>query len=82
VLRPGAPLVVAFSNRCFPSKAVAIWRALDDAGHVRLVERYLAVAGGWRAVESRADRRPGGDPLLAVVAHRADSQATRGLSSP
>ena len=84
VLRAGAPLVVAFSNRCFPSKAVAIWRALDDAGHVRLVERYLAVAGGWRAVESRADRRPGGDPLLAVVAHRAgdptDTQATRGVS--
>lgn len=33
VLRPGAPLVISFSNRCFPSKAVAIWRALDGRGH-------------------------------------------------
>src|SRR5262245_8202933 len=30
VLTPSAPLVVTFSNRCFPTKAVAIWQALDD----------------------------------------------------
>ncbi|MDU9792287.1 methyltransferase domain-containing protein, partial [Helicobacter pylori] len=29
VLRPGAPVVISFSNRCFPTKAVAIWSALD-----------------------------------------------------
>ena len=29
VLRPGAPLVVSFSNRCFPTKAVAIWQSLS-----------------------------------------------------
>jgi hypothetical protein len=45
VLRPGAPLVISFSNRCFWTKAVAIWRALDDDGHARLVERYLRLAG-------------------------------------
>jgi SAM-dependent methyltransferase len=45
VLRPGAPLVISFSNRCFWTKAVAIWRALDDTGHARLVERYLRLAG-------------------------------------
>ena len=45
VLRPGAPLVISFSNRCFWTKAVAIWRALDDDGHARLVERYLRHAG-------------------------------------
>src|ERR1700736_5473583 len=45
VLRPGAPLVVSFSNRCFWTKAVAIWRVLDDGGHARLVERYLRHAG-------------------------------------
>ena len=31
-LRPGAPLVVSFSNRCFPTKAVLIWQALDGPG--------------------------------------------------
>ena len=29
VLRPGGPLVISFSNRCFWTKAVAIWRALE-----------------------------------------------------
>ena len=51
VLRPGAPLVVSFSNRCFWTKAVAIWRALDDDGHARLVEHYLRQAG-FAAVET------------------------------
>ena len=45
VLRPGGPLVVSFSNRCFWTKAVAIWRALDDEGHAGLVELYLRHAG-------------------------------------
>jgi SAM-dependent methyltransferase len=30
VLKPGAPCTVSFSNRCFWTKAVAIWRALSD----------------------------------------------------
>src|SRR6201985_910289 len=52
MLRPGAPLVISFSNRCFWTKAVAIWRALDDEGHARLVERYLGQAG-FAAIETR-----------------------------
>ena len=52
VLRPGAPLVISFSNRCFWTKAVAVWRALDDDGHARLVEHYLRHAGFER------DRNP------------------------
>lgn len=78
VLRPGAPLVISFSNRCFPTKAVRIWRSLDDAGHAKLVASYLAAAGKWTGIE-RLDRSPrdagrsgdGRDPLLAVVARRA-----------
>jgi hypothetical protein len=34
VLVPGAPFIVSFSNRCFPTKAVAIWRSLDTNGHI------------------------------------------------
>ena len=52
VLRPGAPLVISFSNRCFWTKAVAIWRALDDPGHVRLVADYLRHAG-FERIETR-----------------------------
>jgi hypothetical protein len=69
VLRPGAPLVVSFSNRCFPTKAVAIWRALDSEGHAELVRLYLE-RSGFMAVEARvlADGTRG-DPLVAVISH-------------
>lgn len=67
VLMPGAPLAVSFSNRCFPTKAVAIWRALDIAGQAGLVRLYLDRAG-FIDVETRllADGREG-DPLVAVI---------------
>ena len=66
-LRPGAPVAITFSNRCFPTKAVAIWSALDDRGHVALVDLYLRRAG-FATVETRTlrDGRRS-DPLFAVV---------------
>jgi SAM-dependent methyltransferase len=73
VLRPGAPLIVTFSNRCFPTKAVAIWQALDDRGHGALVRRYFEAAGGWERVEV-LDRSPAAgrnDPLWAVIGRTA-----------
>lgn len=73
VLRPGAPMVVTFSDRCFPTKAVAVWHALDDAGHCQLVAALFRAAGEdlWAPAEM-LDRSPGGrgDPLFAVVARR------------
>jgi SAM-dependent methyltransferase len=71
VLVPHAPLVVTFSNRCFPTKAVAIWQALDDVGHAELIATYLREAGNWTGIEA-LDRSPGADsdPLFAVVARR------------
>lgn len=66
-LRPGAPLAVSFSNRCFPSKAVAIWRSLDTPGHARLVRLYLENADfGQIAVRVLRDGRDG-DPLVVVT---------------
>jgi SAM-dependent methyltransferase len=69
VLFPGAPLVVTFSNRCFPTKAVAIWQSLDDLGHAELVMRYLHAAGDFTDIHTldRSPRMPGADPLFAVV---------------
>jgi len=66
VLRPGAPLVVTFSNRCFPDKAVYAWQALDDRGHVALVQQYFA-AGGFGPTEVFAHQPKYGDPLFGVV---------------
>jgi hypothetical protein len=66
-LRPGAPLVVSFSNRCFPTKAVAVWLRLDDRGHAHLVDLYLRAAG-FGAVETLVLADGGHcDPLIAVV---------------
>jgi SAM-dependent methyltransferase len=69
VLRPGAPLVISFSNRCFWTKAVAIWRALDDDGHAHLVERYLGHAGFARIETHRLAEwvEDVSDPMIAVV---------------
>ena len=69
VLRPGAPLVVSFSNRCFWTKAVAIWRSLDDDGHAHLVETYLRHAGFARIETHRVAEwvEDVSDPMTAVV---------------
>ena len=77
VLKPGAPIVISFSNRCFPTKAVAAWQALDDAGHVRLVEQYLREAGNWSEIHSldRSPRRMFSDPLYAVIGYSAGPHA-------
>ncbi len=71
VLRPGAPFVVTFSNRCFPTKAVAAWQALDDDGHAQLVAEYGRAAGGFDAAEVRAHTPRRGDPLYGVILRRA-----------
>jgi SAM-dependent methyltransferase len=66
VVRAGGPVVITFSNRCFPTKAVAVWRSLSDRDHLRLVESYL-VDAGWVEIESLASPPRRGDPLYAVI---------------
>ena len=68
-LVPGAPFVVTVSDRCFPTKAVAIWGAGVD--HADLVSLYLHRAGFARVSAARPLARDGGgDPLLAVTGRR------------
>jgi SAM-dependent methyltransferase len=71
-LKPGGRFIASFSNRCFWTKAVAIWRALDAPGHANLVRLYFERAG-FTAIEARilADGSRG-DPLIAVIG-RADA---------
>ena len=80
VLTPGGPLVITFSNRCFPTKAVAIWHRLTGPGQQQLVESYLTEAGNWDNVRSLTpvpeDFR--GDPLYAVLGNRTRD----GIPSP
>ena len=68
VLRPGAPLIVAFSNRCVATKPIACWCLLDEAGHLCLVAQHFAACGNWADIRCQ-DRTPpgGGLPLYAVI---------------
>ena len=67
VLVPGAPFVVSYANRCFPTKAVAIWRSLDMQGHASLIGLYMDRAGFSGATAHVLSDGSGGDPLVAVV---------------
>jgi SAM-dependent methyltransferase len=66
VLRPAAPFIITFSNRCFPTKAVAIWQALRGAQQQQLVGAYLQSAGFENAT-AREFLPQRGDPLWAVI---------------
>src|SRR5262249_33636295 len=68
VLRPGGPLIVTFSNRCLPTRAIACWCLLDDAGHLCLIAHNFAEAGNWTGIRC-LDRTPpgGGDPLYGGI---------------
>ncbi len=69
VLRPGGVVVLTFSNRCFPTKAVRGWLANDEDGRVAIVRAYLEQAG-FQAVSTarRTTRRLGRDPLYGAWA--------------
>ena len=77
VLRPGGQIVITFSNRCFPTKAIRGWLATDDEGHCAIVLDYLSRVGAFTEAEASLrtprTRDYGGDPLYAVVARRAAS---------
>jgi hypothetical protein len=71
VLRPGGSLAITFSNRCFPTKAVAVWQALGGEQQQRLVSLYLEHSG-FGPVETRTLVPPASDydPLWAVIGRK------------
>ncbi len=72
VLRPAGVCAVSFSNRMFPTKAVALWRGMDDMGHARIVGYYFVEAGGFDGpVFTDLSPSPGmTDPLYLVTAKK------------
>lgn len=66
ILKPGGRFLVSFSNRCFWTKAVEIWRKLSDHGHNNLVRWYLEQAG-FSDIESVVPSDGSkGDPMIVV----------------
>ena len=66
VLAPDGVLVVSFTNRMFPTKAVRAWRAAGMDERAELVSSYCS-AGGLEVADIVRDR-PESDPLVAVLA--------------
>merc|ERR1712087_1081281 len=77
VTKPGGVAIISFSNRCFPTKAIAMWVAdmNDGPGHCQIVGNYFHFnpEGGWQDISS-ADISPDpytSDPMWVVTAVRA-----------
>jgi SAM-dependent methyltransferase len=68
VLKPGGVFAITFSNRCFPTKAIAIWLHLPMGQHSRLVSLYLDRAD-FTSIEPLVLIPPAlpEDPLWAVI---------------
>lgn len=80
VLKPGAPFVVTYSNRMFPTKAVAIWQNLDDYDRSKLIGRYFIESGMFENmdfIDQSAPTTPMSDPIWAVVGYRTREASTR-----
>ncbi len=84
VLRPGAPLVVTFSDRWFAPKAIRIWPELHAFERMGLVCEYFRQTGRFEGLEtlsvrglprSRTDKyfpqRLFADPVFAVIGKTA-----------
>ncbi|MGH7880608.1 MAG: class I SAM-dependent methyltransferase, partial [Candidatus Binataceae bacterium] len=68
VLRAGKPFIVTFSNRMFPTKAVALWQACGNQDRVAIVTRYFKESGAFEKIEviDRSAREgPPSDPIWA-----------------
>jgi SAM-dependent methyltransferase len=84
VLRPGAPFVCTFSNRCFPTKAIRGWLQSTDEQHCAIVATYFRLSAELSSgepgdapalwddpvVQRRTPPGHRGDPLYAVWATR------------
>ena len=77
ILKPGGLFAVIFSNRMFPTKAVAVWRAMGDDQHFKLVNSYFHYAGNFVGLEAQ-DRTPQTDeytdPVYVVMARKGHAE--------
>jgi ubiquinone/menaquinone biosynthesis C-methylase UbiE len=70
VLASDGTLIVAFTNRMFPTKAVRAWRTASMDDRLALVGRYVDATGAFDSVETVRER-PDEDPFYAVVARKS-----------
>jgi SAM-dependent methyltransferase len=72
VLKAHAPFIVTFSNRMFPTKAVAVWQGATNQQRIGIVSRYFAESGAFEKIgvidRSRRPETPS-DPIWAVAGY-------------
>ena len=75
VLKPGGVACMAFTNRCFPTKIVPIWRRpFTEEHHAKIVGAYFRYSADWADI-GVADCSPEGwtgqrDPCIIVVGRK------------
>ncbi len=77
ILRPGGGFHVIYSTRMFPTKAVAIWKTLDDGLRAGLIGSYFRSSGSWeslQALDVGSQAALLADPVYAVSARKSDER--------
>ena len=78
-LKRGADFHVIYSNRMFPTKAVAVWQSLDDRRRAQLIASYFQNSGGWediRAFNITPELPHYSDPVYVVAASKEKRPAS------
>jgi ubiquinone/menaquinone biosynthesis C-methylase UbiE len=56
VLKPGAPAIMTFSDRWFPTKVIEQWTELHPFERLALVQEYFRSAGNFTGIETETAR--------------------------
>ena len=56
VLKPGAPAIITFTDRWFPTKVIELWTALHPFERLALVQEYFRSAGNFTDIETETAR--------------------------
>ena len=88
VLKPGSPAMLTFSDRSFPTKAIALWSDLHPVERMALVLEYCRQAGNFSGLATEtvrglprpkddryAGQRIASDPVFAVFGYASGQPA-------
>jgi SAM-dependent methyltransferase len=56
VLKPGAPAIITFTDRWFPTKVIELWTSLHPFERLALVQEYFRSAGNFINIETETAR--------------------------
>lgn len=73
--QPGGKAYMSFSNRCFPTKAIAMWTSTGDADHIWIVGSYFHYTNFGKPKAEDISPKPrffgaAGDPMYVVYAEK------------